>query len=350
MSTIDVDALLQEISPEAPCGENLEYDQIFLDMALAAEGKPEQQMGNEVIAAEPPNWKEVKEKAIELAGRTRDLRVGVYLARALVRTEGLPGLLDALQLLQGYVGRYWEPVHPQLDPDDGSDPTFRVNTLVALQGANTLLNAIRDATLIHAGVAGDLSFRNVLVARGNLDPHAEEDPPSQALINGAFAECDLEELMTVAKACAESQAISSALENELTERVGVVNAADMSALPQFLSELQDFLDEQLAARGIGDGPKSAEDGDQPTDKAVESGGIHTRDDVLRTLDRICRYYQAHEPSSPVPMLMNRARRLVHASFIDAVKDLAPEGLSQVENLRGQTSEADQTASESEESE
>jgi type VI secretion system protein ImpA len=347
MSAIDVDAILQEISPEAPCGENLEYDQVFLDMALAAEGRPEQQMGDQVVAAEPPNWKEVKEKAIQLAGRTRDLRVGVYLARALIHTDGLPGLLDALRLLQGYIGRYWDPVHPQLDPEDGNDPTFRVNTLITLQGADTLLHPIRDATLIHARVVGDLSFRNVLVARGDLDPHLNEDPPSQALINGAFAECDLDELKAVAAACAESHAISTTLETELTERVGVTNAADLSALPQLLAEVQAFLDEHLAARGVGDGPESAVGDGRSADEAAESGAIRTRDDVVRALDRISRYYQAHEPSSPVPLLMNRARRLVHANFIDLVKDLAPEGLSQVENLRGQ---APEPASNSEESE
>ena len=33
MSTINVDALLQEISPEAPSGENLEYDPAFQEIA-----------------------------------------------------------------------------------------------------------------------------------------------------------------------------------------------------------------------------------------------------------------------------------------------------------------------------
>jgi type VI secretion system protein ImpA len=52
------------------------------------------------------------------------------------------------------------------------------------------------------------------------------------------------------------------------------------------------------------------------------------------LDRICAYYDRHEPASPLPMLLRRCKRLASASFLDIVRDLAPAGLPQVEILRG----------------
>jgi type VI secretion system protein ImpA len=52
------------------------------------------------------------------------------------------------------------------------------------------------------------------------------------------------------------------------------------------------------------------------------------------LDKICLYYERYEPSSPIPLLLQRSKRLVSANFMDIVRDLAPDGLSQVENLRG----------------
>ncbi|NWD58193.1 type VI secretion system protein TssA, partial [Pseudomonas veronii] len=65
-----------------------------------------------------------------------------------------------------------------------------------------------------------------------------------------------------------------------------------------------------------------------------SGDIANRDDVLRSLDKILAYYTRHEPSSPLPVLLNRAKHLVHADFAAIVRNLIPDGMSQFENLRG----------------
>jgi type VI secretion system protein ImpA len=56
------------------------------------------------------------------------------------------------------------------------------------------------------------------------------------------------------------------------------------------------------------------------------------------LEKISRYYERAEPSSPVPILMERARRLVHANFMELIEDLAPEGLTQVQAIRGKRDE------------
>jgi type VI secretion system protein ImpA len=56
--------------------------------------------------------------------------------------------------------------------------------------------------------------------------------------------------------------------------------------------------------------------------------------VLRILDALCDYYARNEPSSPVPMLLTRAKRLVDKSFIDIIRDLAPAGLAEAEVIGG----------------
>jgi type VI secretion system protein ImpA len=60
------------------------------------------------------------------------------------------------------------------------------------------------------------------------------------------------------------------------------------------------------------------------------------------LDDICIYYSKHEPSSPVPLLLRRAHRLVGADFLDLLKDLAPSGLSEIQVISGSESEESQT--------
>jgi type VI secretion system protein ImpA len=65
-----------------------------------------------------------------------------------------------------------------------------------------------------------------------------------------------------------------------------------------------------------------------------SGEITSRDDVIRALDKVCAYYKRFEPSSPVPLLVQRARRLVKKEFVEIIQDLTPEALKQIELIGG----------------
>jgi type VI secretion system protein ImpA len=60
---------------------------------------------------------------------------------------------------------------------------------------------------------------------------------------------------------------------------------------------------------------------------------------VKLLDKICTYYEKNEPSSPVPLLMQRARRMVTMNFLEIMKDLADKGLPQVEAVAGKETKA-----------
>ena len=55
---------------------------------------------------------------------------------------------------------------------------------------------------------------------------------------------------------------------------------------------------------------------------------------MRRLDELCDYYTRTEPSSPVPLLLRRAQRLVGMDFMDLLKDLAPGGISELRTISG----------------
>jgi type VI secretion system protein ImpA len=74
---------------------------------------------------------------------------------------------------------------------------------------------------------------------------------------------------------------------------------------------------------------------------VASGTIRSRADVSLLLDRICRYYADHEPSSPVPLILERAKRLVTMNFLDILKDLTPDGVPQFGVVAGIKEEEEQ---------
>jgi type VI secretion system protein ImpA len=56
--------------------------------------------------------------------------------------------------------------------------------------------------------------------------------------------------------------------------------------------------------------------------------------VIKALDKICQYYDRHEPSSPLPLLLKRAKRLASKNFLEIVQDLSPEALAQIQALGG----------------
>jgi type VI secretion system protein ImpA len=52
------------------------------------------------------------------------------------------------------------------------------------------------------------------------------------------------------------------------------------------------------------------------------------------LDRICEYYKKAEPSSPVPGLLERAKRLAKMDFMQAISELSPDAISRMKDLFG----------------
>jgi type VI secretion system protein ImpA len=332
MSTLDVEQLLQPISDDKPCGDDLEYDPGFIEMNAAAEGKPAQQMGDEVIEGQDPDWGAVRGKAIDLLGRTKDLRIGVLLTEALVRTEGMPGLDSGLTLVNGLVERHWQAVHPQLDPDDWNDPTMRMNILATIVG-DGFLRAVREAVLVESRALGRFSLKDIEMATGELPAPEGVEPPTTATIDGAFLDCELEALQATADSVSASIGHVKTLDSVLTDQVGVGVAPDVSALPKLLESVREVLAEQLARRGVGEAP-AAEAPAGAAAPAPIAGEVNSREDVIRVLDKACDYFARHEPSSPVPFLLQRAKRLVSKDFMDIMKDIAPDGVHQAESVTG----------------
>ena len=335
MGAIDVNSLLTAVSDDAPCGENLEYDSAFTEMNQAAEERSEQQMGESVIEAQPADWRTVRKLAEELCGRTKDLRVGVLLTRALVHTAGPVGLADGLAFLRGLVEQHWDGLHPALDPEDDNDPTMRVNVLATLIDDAAMLRPIHLCPIVESKAMGRFSLRDIEIARGDLIPGGSEEPPNTTVIDAAFMDAPIEDLQGTAEALAQSIEHVKSLEAALTEKVGVAQAMDFSPLPAMLAKVQQVLVEQLAHRGIDTGGGDAEvGGGEGLDGEGISGAVKTREDVVRVLDKACQYYERHEPSSPVPLLLKRAKRLVAKDFMEILHDMAPQGVSEAEKISG----------------
>src|SRR5690349_6552990 len=108
MSVIETEKYLSEIAPDAPSGPDVEYDPEYFELEKLAQGTPESQMGEEKIAAEEPKWSEVKEAAMKLGERTRDMRVTLIMTLGLLKEDGIPGFRDGMAVIRGLVEGMWD--------------------------------------------------------------------------------------------------------------------------------------------------------------------------------------------------------------------------------------------------
>jgi type VI secretion system protein ImpA len=352
MAKIDVDALLRDVSAGSPCGPNLEYDPEFVALDLAALGKPEVQYGETITAAVPPEWKLVRRVAGELLERSRDLRLAVHLLRASLALDGVAGFADAMALIERLLAERWDSVHPELDADDDMDPMLRINSLANLADPATVLKDVKEATLIVLPGLGPLTVRMLEIASGELAPPSGQEKVALSSIEQALGDVDDALLAAAADALARAHDSVVNVETQLVRQVGSSQALNLDALTRPLKRGRDFLQQQSAARHGGAAPAAAAGATEGDGAAAPAGGaaraaagisgeIVNRADVVKMLDKLISYYQQHEPSSPLPLLLERAKRLVPKNFVEIMEDLAPDGIGQLMVIKGPDGSAPQ---------
>src|SRR2546421_2616330 len=102
-----VEKLLQPISADQPCGPDLSNDARFESLEAILKGKPEVEMGSVVKPAEPPDWSELKSQSLDYLGKSKHMRVAVMLAASFLKTDGLAGFVNGLQVIRGLLEQYW---------------------------------------------------------------------------------------------------------------------------------------------------------------------------------------------------------------------------------------------------
>jgi type VI secretion system protein ImpA len=347
MPNHDLDSLIAPLGDESPTGENLEYDQDFLALDRAASPKAERAIGDSVKAAEEPDWEKVSSMAEALLQRSKDLRIATHLATAWMRMDGMQGWADGLGLIHALLENFWDGVHPQLDAEDDNDPTARVNAVAPISDTQSVLGYFRTTPFVQSPRLGRFSLRDLQIAQGTLKISTSDEDggelPTMTDIEACCLDCPEEQLVNNGAALNEAFDHARAIDSIFSEQIGAAGP-DLKALIGYIHELKKFVDSQLARRmpqnGADSESEGAEAGDasaSPTQAApAVAGRIQNSQDVLRRLDELCEYYARNEPSSPIPLLLERAKRLVDKSFLDLLNDLAPGGISELQVVSGRT--------------
>lgn len=338
-----IETWLQPVSSDSPCGPDLEYDPDFLSLEEASRETPDQEFGKDGgdairIQGLTADWPAVQSLAEGLLARSKDLRVAVYLTRALLHNDGFRGIVAGLGLINGLLEQFWDCVHPALDADDDNDPTMRINALVPLGALEAVVGDLRASFVLRSRSRGQLTVREIEIAQGRLLPGSDSPRLTEQQLAGLL-EAAVEESPELPSLATEALAGVKNIARIIGERVGESFVPDLKPLQASLyNVVQAFGHLTPVVEDGGEFASPDQDGVAPAGGgrgAAASGEIRSRQDVIQTLERLCDYLSRSEPTNPVQLVLRRAQRMMNMSFLELMEDMAPDGLSQAEKVVGE---------------
>ena len=111
--------LLNPIPGENPSGENLRYQPVYDKIKEARREEEAVTEGAVQRPAKVPNWPQVLDLCQEqIATKSKDLQLAVWLTEALTKSSGFAGMLEGLTLCRGLLENFWETLYPEIEDGD----------------------------------------------------------------------------------------------------------------------------------------------------------------------------------------------------------------------------------------
>lgn len=316
------------------------------------------------------SWSAILSQSAELAPVGRDLRLLVIVVRALANADGFDGLAQGLGLLTTMVEQHWDAIHPALRdyPSRADAARSRTNTILNLQNRENGLLCDLEFTLLFTPLGvGPITFGDLCAA--GLTRYAAQAEFPQGLGDRETAEL-------VARHDARLERVARGLKIESGERPEKVEATirSISSARTALATLEAALTAKIGENGVGFrlpelekvltralvplaaagsqdapgtpspevtamaqplAPSPATNGAHPPPPAGGvPGAVNSRRDVERCLDMIIDFYERTEPSSPIPHLARRMRKMVPMNFLQLMEEIAPSGMKEFKNVAG----------------
>ena len=120
---VDVEALLAPVpGGDSPGGTEIRYEPIF-DEINNARRKAD---ATDSPGGQAAEWARVADLAQQtLVTRSKHLQLAVWLVEALVHVEGFRGAYSGLSVLLQLIERYWDDLHPKVEPDESEPLALR---------------------------------------------------------------------------------------------------------------------------------------------------------------------------------------------------------------------------------
>jgi type VI secretion system protein ImpA len=321
--------LLDAISAEHPCGESLEDTQLlasFDGYGLFGRSAP---LSGEI------DWRDIRDRSLEAMQKSKDFRLLTHLASAVVRTDGFAEFVQTLTVGARWLDSWIETVFPLVDEDG----ILRRSALNGFADRMAVVDGVRRAPILVHRQLGSVSMRDIEIVTGHLIPaEGETGAVSAEQLEGLFAATSVEELRALHDQLNEAVTSLKSMETAVSLRSGAQAAPDFSTLAVPLARTLKRVSDHLATRP--DAAAEATPGATTTGGAeaaaavVAVGTVRNRQDATRALDAVAAFFRTNEPSSPIPLLIERAKRLVAKDFLEVLAELAPEALGPAKAASG----------------
>ncbi|SEL59543.1 type VI secretion system protein TssA [Acinetobacter sp. DSM 11652] len=328
---IDIEQLLQPISDQAICGEDLSFSNEFHEIKKAkTQDDPLLDMGDWVAEPKQADWSFVSAKCIDvLTQKSKDIRLLTWLSEAWSQLYGYEGVARSLELSHRMLSNYWKDIHPEIEDDDLDQ------RLGLLQGLTSQLPAlIKRVPLINSAPFYSiydyeklLHQQNVRLKNaddyGSSQNHPELEQFEQSLFNTSksfqynnyqfFLEIlthwdtlkqVLDQLMQLD---APSFANTDSQLEDIHKTLKKIYKADAFLMSEDTPDMNQDLQFQENNSNINSAPTANIQAavTQQSFQPQPQSHLQNREQAMRVLKDIADYFQANEPHSPVSYMLQK---------------------------------------------
>ncbi len=371
---MNAEPFLKAIDGALPSGVGLRNEPAFqaIERLMAPAARSDRTNDNgEISLSANVEWDDIVSQCEALSETGRDLRLLVIVARAWSNMDGFSGLAKGLELITSNLDGFWDSIHPELrDRPDPSDATLRrKNAVMQLDNDdNGLLGDLEMMVVLNPrgigpvrgedlAIAGISEFEFMKDAAGGLSDDEEAGLKARfaTITTRAKTACRAmaaeapEELANLADSIATADQARQALEQTFNEKAGLAAGTDcrLKELETLLTRASTTVQAAVADGGDGETAREPEMPETATPSSPEGAAaapmaigaaipdkINSRRDVELCLEMIIDFYERTEPSSPIPHLARRMRRMVPMDFLQLMEEIAPSGMKEVKNATG----------------
>ncbi len=330
--------LLQPITEEQPCGVNLEDTELLASFdafrlfgqSKALDARPDPDEKWIPKPRESPEWGQIRDKALEALAKSKDLRLLAILATALLRTDGVPAFSETLNVASQWLDQRWSQTYPLVD----EDAILRRNALNCFADPMAVVDALRKTPLVSSRQHGTFSLRHIDIATHQQLPDKEEAQVDENQVRAAFASMPVAELAQLHDSVVSAVASLNKIDASMRAAAGSEATPGFDPLTAQLARMTQALRAQLAAHPDSAAASGVDAAAAGSEGVSASGVVKSRQDAIRALDAVADFFKRTEPSSPIPLFLARAKRLVSKDFLEVLADIAPEAVAQARAAGG----------------
>jgi type VI secretion system protein ImpA len=333
---IDLALLTSTVPGDDPCGPDLDTkgDADYLNFLASVDAvfpasffEVRDEEGN--VGRFDPKIHDVGAK-IEAAkaflGRTCDLRLLVLIAKLAILDRDLQSFINCIEAIAVVLEQRWDGVHPRAE---GGDLAYRRMAVEALDVMPTVVIPLQFSPLVESRRFGTVSYRTLMLARGEIAPRADDAVLDAATVTQVFEQIDLDRLKTVN---ATYRGLKGSLDRICaiwSEKAGASDLLNLDRVQQVVLGIASALESVVKRRdpsAVENVPEAAATdavGGSESSNGSPTSSITSVGAAAAVLSGVAKYFSAVEPSTPALLLVRQAEHLLGKSFAEAIHILVP---------------------------